>query len=186
MDLEMWMAMVAGTMLTLIAPNVRFVALRSTRRSRTAATVDVVTGWALVWAGVGTFLAVGTWLLARATGRLTALVITFVVASAWQLSWRKRLSLARCHRTFSPPLDRRSARPACRRFGVRLATDCAASCWALMAAMAVSQHRLLVVVPLAWVSWYERRRPHHDPRGGVTAAVTALVGVLAVVRRAAA
>ena len=175
----MWGAMVAATMLPSIVPNARFVALRSPRRRRGGAVLDVVTGWAAVWLPVAVVLWAGTSLVERTVGRLGLIAVAFATAAAWQCTNRKRLSVARCGRTFAPPLSGPEARRACRRFGTRLGVECSASCWALMAAMAAGGHRLLVVLPLGWVTWYERRRPHHDPPVAATAAVVAVTGVMA-------
>lgn len=176
----MWVAMLAATMLPLIAPNVRFVARRSPRARRTASTLNVVAGWTLVWFVVATLLAVGSWLVVRTIGPIAAIIVTFAVAIGWQLTRRKRVSVARCHRTFAPPLDS-SAASACTRFGMRLGADCASSCWAIMAAMAVSNHQLLVLVPLAWVPWFERRRPHFSPGTRTTVIVIAATAVAALI-----
>ncbi len=174
----MWAAMLAATMLPLVAPNVRFVAARSPRRRRTAATAEVVAGWALSWAAAAVAIALASGLLVHVLGRPQAIVVAFSLAAVWQLSRAKRVAVARCHRTFAPPLDGCAPR-ACRGFGRRLGADCVTSCWALMAAMAVCDHRLLIVAPLAWVPWFERRRPHHLPGTGVTLIVLAAVGVTA-------
>ncbi len=179
-DIGMWVAMVVATMLPLIAANVRFVGLRSPRHSRTAATMDVVTGWAAVWLAALVLVWVGTTVLQQTVGRTGTVALAFGAAAAWQNGRRKRLSVARCHRTFAPPLAVVAARRACRRFGVRLGADCVASCWALMAAMAACGHSLGVIAALGWVSWYERRRPHHDPPIASTVTVIAVTGILAV------
>ena len=51
--LLLWVAMVAATMLPLVAGNLRSVGLRSPRGLRTRATVHVAAGWALVWLAAG-------------------------------------------------------------------------------------------------------------------------------------
>ncbi len=178
----MWLAMLAATMLPLAAPNLRYLGLHSSRRRQTLATVDAGCGWLLVW-GVPAGLAAASWLLTRAAGPVPATVVAFSGAIAWQTTRRKRIVTARCHRTLAPPLDA-TASVACRRYGVQLGTDCATSCWAIMGAMAVSGHELLVVVPLAWVTWYERRRSHHVPTTKTTVLVLAGAGLVAVARAA--
>ncbi len=176
----MWAAMIA-IMLALIAPNARFVALRSQHRQRLRNTAAVVAGWAGVWAIAAIVLAEGSSLAVRVVGRTSAIVVLFATAIVWQCTPFKRRTAAHCHRTFAPPLDPASGAPACRRFGVRLGADCVFSCWPLMAAMAAADHALLVVGPLFWVSWYERRRrPHHDRRPLTTITAIAGVGALAL------
>lgn len=159
----MWAAMIA-IMLPLIAPNVRFVALRSPGHRRYRATAEIAAGWLCCWIAAAVVLAFASWLADRELGKPVAITVFVVAAIWWHCSRLKLRSTARCHRTFAPPLDVRLAPAACRRFGARLGLDCVASCWALMAAMAAAGHSLLAVAPLFWVSWVERfRRPHHDP-----------------------
>lgn len=177
MQAVMWAAMIA-IMLPLIAPNVRFVALRSPVHQRRRVAIAIVAGWSMVWAAAAALLAFCTWLAIHAVGQVGAIAGLVVVAIVWQTAPGKRRSAARCHRTFAPPLDADEASVECRRFGMRLGVDCVASCWAVMAVMAAAGHSLLAVVPLFWASWYERRRrPHHDPRTATTAGVMACTGV---------
>jgi Predicted metal-binding integral membrane protein (DUF2182) len=174
------LAMVA-VMAPLISANVGHAALRSPRRARAAVTVDVVAGWALVWAGAAAALGLGAWLLAAAVGELVAIGLVTAAAVGWQFSARKRRSLARCDGVLAPPLDRRRSRRACRRYGVGLGRDCVLSCWALMALMAVAAHNPLVGASTVGVAWYERRRrPHHDPGTRPTSVVIAATGVAAI------
>ncbi len=116
----------------------------------------------------------------RATGSLLVVVASVAVAVAWQSTAARRMAMARCHRTFAPPLGRTSRR-ACLRFGVTLGRDCVVSCWAAMAVMAAAGHPLAAVLPLAWLSWRDRRRPHDRPGTGVSDAVLVLVGLVVVV-----
>ena len=177
--LAMWVAMVGATMLPLIAGNLRGVGLRSPRRRRARATVEVASGWALVWlaAGVVTTLAM---VVSRAT--LPPVVTGAAVcalAVAWQFTDVKRVALARCHRRFAPPLGT-AATPACLRFGRSLGRDCLLSCWATMAMMTVAGHHLAAVVALGWLSWRDRRRPHDRPGTAISVMVLAGVGALTV------
>lgn len=175
-SLAMWVAMLAATMLPLIAANVRYAALRSPRNRRTRVTIVVVAGWFVVWLAAASALGIGTRLLVDQLGLALATVVAFVVAAGWQVTRRKRVGVARCHRMYAPPIGA-GMTSACWRFGMRLGTDCVSSCWALMGAMAVSGHPLFVVLPLAWVSWFERRRPHFSPGTGITVAVLVSVAV---------
>jgi len=175
----MWAAMIAG-MLPSISGNLRFVVLRCPRRLRRSVIIDVFAGWVAAWSVAAVLLAGLAWLLVHGAGRLPAVAIAFAVAAVWQLTARKRISLARCHRTMAPPLERSGARVTGRRFGLALGAECAVSCWALMLTMAVLHHHLLAVVPLTAVSWYERMRPHAQLRQHVTASAVAAVGLATV------
>lgn len=179
LHLLMWTAMVLATMLPLVVWNLRQVGSRSPRSRRTAATADVAAGWFVVWLGAGVVLGAAALLAMRTTSSALVVAVTVAVAVAWQPTAVKRVALARCHRTFAPPLGHR-ARPACARFGGTLGRDCLVACWPTMLVMTAAGHRLSVVVPLAWLSWRDRRRPHDRPGTAVSVAVLLLVGLLAV------
>ncbi|MEO5852245.1 MAG: DUF2182 domain-containing protein [Nocardioides sp.] len=175
----MMLAMVA-VMLPLVAPNVRYAALRSPRAARRGVALAVVSGWASVWLVAGLLVSVVGTVLASAGG-YAAMAAATVAAAGWQWSRTKRRSVARCHRVLAPPLAPAAARSAGRAFGRGLGRDCASSCLPMMLVMAVFSHALLVTVAVAGVAWYERRRrPHHHPAPGRTAAVVVAAGGLAV------
>jgi predicted metal-binding membrane protein len=180
MHVAMWTAMIAATMLPLIRVNVRYVALRCPGRLRRLAMMDIVAGWAVAWVAAAIIIATAAWLMLGAAGPTGAVALAFGAATVWQLTARKQISVARCHRTMAPALGRRAARVACRRFGFALGGSCVLSCWALMMPMALLDHHLLVVGPLTAVSWYERTRPHRQLRPGVTAAAVAGIGLASV------
>lgn len=175
-----WTAMVA-VMAPLIAPNVRYAMRRSPARARPAVGAGLVAGWAVVWVAAAVVLGIGTWVLATAVGDLGALALATVLAVAWQWLPLKRRSLARCDRRLAPPLDRRRAGRAARRFGVVLGRDCVLSCWPLMALMAAAGHAVPVAAACMGVAWYERRRPHHDPAVRETALLIVAIGATALV-----
>ena len=68
MHAAMWAAMIA-VMVPLIAPNVRFVALRSPLVLRRRVTLAVVAGWSMAWVIAAVVLAAGSWLAVREIGR---------------------------------------------------------------------------------------------------------------------
>jgi predicted metal-binding membrane protein len=176
-----YLAMVA-VMAPLIAPNVRYAAVRSPSRARRAVAADVVAAWALVWIGAVVLLGLGAWLLAEQVGHLAAIGLVTVGAAAWQWTPLKRRSLARCDRRLAPPLERRRARWASRRFGAVLGRDCVVSCGPLMALMAAAGHSVAVAAACVAVAWYERRRrPHHDPATLETSLGIAAIGATALV-----
>lgn len=174
----MWLAMALATMLPLVVWNLRQVGARSPRTRRTAATADVAAGWMSVWLGAGVVLSAAALVAMRATSSVLVTTVAVAVAVAWQPTAVKRVAVARCHRTFAPPLGP-VARRACARFGTTLGRDCLVACWPSMLVMTAAGHRLTVVVPLAWLSWRDRRRPHDRPGTWVSVAVLLLVGVLA-------
>ena len=178
--LVMWTAMVLATMLPLVAWNLRQVGLRSPSTRRGTATVEVAAGWAAAWLGTGVVLSAAALIAMRAISPAYIVAATVAVALAWQFTAVRRVAVARCHRTFAPPLGP-TARGACFRFGGTLGRDCVVSCWAGMALMTVAGHQLVVVLPIAWLSWRDRRRPHDRPGTRVSVAVLGLTGLVAVV-----
>ena len=178
--LLMWTAMVLATMLPLVAWNLRQVGLRSPRTRRTIATVEVAVGWIAIWSAAGVVLSAAAIMAMQTSFSAYAVGASVAVAVVWQFTAVRRVAVARCHRTFAPPLGP-TARRACLRFGGTLGSDCVLSCWAAMAVMTAAGHQLAVVLPVAWLSWRDRRRPHDRPGTWVSVAVLGLVGVVAVV-----
>ena len=178
---------VAGTamvavMAPLIAPNVRYAMRRSPARARRTVGIGLLGGWAAVWLVAAAVLGLGTWALATATGDLAAVAVLTGLAVAWQWTPVKRRGLARCDRRLAPPLERRRAGRAARRFGVVLGRDCVVSCWPLMGLMAAAGHAVPIAAACLAVAWYERRRrPHHDPATREIALVIAAIGATALV-----
>jgi len=171
-----------AVMAPLVAPNVRYAALRSPAQVRGRVGREVAAGWALVWLGGAAVLGAGALLATTTLGALGAIGLATVLAVGWQRTAVKRRSLTRCHRVVAPPLDRGRSRRTCRRFGVRLGVDCALSCWPLMALMAVAGHSPLIAAGTVGVAWYERRRrPHHDPGTAETSLAIVAIGATAAV-----
>ena len=169
-----------AVMAPLVAPNIRYAALRSPAEVRARVTLDVASGWVVVWVGVAVVLGAGALLATSTIGALPAVALVTVLAVLWQHSAVKRRSLTRCHRVVAPPLDRSRSRRSCRRFGVRLGLDCAVSCWPLMALMAVAGHDPLIAGATFGVAWYERRRrAHHDPGTAETSIAVVAIGATA-------
>lgn len=180
LHLLMWAAMVLATMLPLVVWNLRQIGLRSPRLRRTSATCNVVAGWLLVWLGAGIVVCTAALLALRSISYVLIVAVIVAAAVAWQPTRMKRVAVARCHRTFAPPLGRTAGR-ACVRFGSTLGRDCLVACWPGMLVMTTAGHRLSVVVPLACLSWRDRRRPHDRPGTWLSAAVLLVGGVLALV-----
>jgi predicted metal-binding membrane protein len=175
----MWIAMVAATMLPLIAWNLRVVGLRSPLPRRTRATLEVVAGWSVVWLAAGLVVTVVLVAAAETVPPAATIVVACAAAVAWQFTRARKTALARCHQTFAPPLGP-GATSACLRFGRSLGRNCALSCAGSMLMMAVAGHGLLAVVALAWLSWRDVRRPHDRPATASSVAVLVGVGALAL------
>jgi predicted metal-binding membrane protein len=178
--LVMWTAMVLAIMLPLVAWNLRQVGMRSPRTRRTRATVEVAAGWIAVWLGAGAVVSAAALAAMRVTPPAFLVAASVGATAGWQLMDVRRVAVARCHRTFAPPLGR-AARRGCVRFGGSLGRDCLVSCWAGMVMMTAADHRLSVVLPIAWLSWRDRRRPHDQPGTAVSVPVVVLTGLAAIV-----
>lgn len=173
--LLLWVVMIAATMLPLIARNLRTVGLRSPRPRRTAATLEVSAGWAIVWVAAGAAVAAALALPASAGARWATVAFVCGAGVAWQFTRVRTSALTRCHRAIAPPLGA-GATSACVRFGSSLGWACVLGCWPSMVLMAVSGHNLVVVGALAWLSWRDVRLPHNRPARWTSAAVLAGVG----------
>jgi predicted metal-binding membrane protein len=178
--LVMWIAMVLAIMLPLVAWNLRQVGMRSPRARRTRATVEVAAGWVAVWLGAGAMVSAAAPAAMRVASPALLVAASVAVTVGWQFMRVRQVAVARCHRTFAPPLGG-AARRGCVRFGGSLGRDCLVSCWAGMVMMTAANHQLCVVLPIAWLSWWDRRRPH-DRRGtAVSVPVVVLAGLVPVV-----
>jgi predicted metal-binding membrane protein len=174
-----WVVMTAAMMGPVALPAVGHVARNSLRWRRGRAVAWFAAAYGAVW------LVAGVVLLTLAAivpgGRsLRALAVSLAVAAAWQVSPLKRRALAACHRTVPlPPIGRR-ATLGCVRFGLRHGLACAASCWAVMAAMAVTPGaHVLVAAALTPVVAVERYalRPRKASRRTAAALGLAAAGV---------
>lgn len=174
LHLALWAAMIAATMLPLIARSLRAVGLRSPLGRRTRATLEVASGWSLVWLAAGVVVSLALVATAGVVPHALAVGVVCAAAVGWQFTRVRRIALARCHRTFAPPLGRGAA-SASVGFGLSLGRDCLLSCGASMALMAVAGHQPVVVVALGWLAWRDMRRPHDSP--GTATAVAVLIGV---------
>jgi predicted metal-binding membrane protein len=141
-QLSGWALMTVAMMVPVTLPAVRHVGFNSIRRRRQRAMILYVVVYLGIWVAFGVpALAVAR--LARQAfglGGRVLLVLTLVVAAGWQLTRTKRRAVFRCRRTVPlPPVGLR-ADAGCVRFALLQSWRCVASCWALMAVMAVVGH----------------------------------------------
>ena len=130
-------------------------------------------GWALAWLAAGLVVSLGLVATASVPAAVTVGAVC-VAAVLWRFTRMQRTALARCHRSFAPPLGD-GATSGCLRFGASLGRDSLLACGAGMVLMAVAGHHLVVVVALGWLSWRDMRRPADSP--GTVGGVLVLVGV---------
>jgi predicted metal-binding membrane protein len=146
------------------ARQVRAVAQRSvwSRRQRSA-------GW-FVLGYVGLWAAVGAGLVALVVGTglgsaSDLLVVSLLLAAAWQTSAPRRRLVRRCEALKLGPPSGRAGDLDCARLGVRAGVRCLQECWPAMIAMAVSQS-LVLMMGLTVVLLTERTRGANPQRRG--------------------
>lgn len=153
-----WPLMIAAMMLPPLIGQLRFVGSRSLWFRRDRAMCLFLVGYSSLWLLFG-LLAETVLLLPRSLSANFASYVTpagFVLAALWQLSPQKRRSLVACHSTAPLAPAGWRADSDCFRHGLRIASTCCASCWALMLACAASGHTLPVMLVVTLIVWFER------------------------------
>ena len=146
--LGVWVAMMAATMFPAVAPMVlMFARINATRRTKGMTWVPTwlfVTGYLLVWTGLGLgayLLALGAEDLAARSGWVHANAARLgggmiVVAGAYQFSKLKDRCLTECRSPLAFVMEYwRDGRRGALEMGVQHGWHCAGCCWAIMAAM---------------------------------------------------
>jgi predicted metal-binding membrane protein len=158
-----WSWMLLATMLPLAAWPVRHAALRSLWKRRHRAGLGVVLGYLAVWtiAGAGlSVLVVGFGSKAEPQDMRFA-GLALLLAALWQWSPVKREALRACHRTAALAVDGWQADLGCARYGWNQGRNCLVSCWALMFAMVLASHQVVVMLTIFLICVIERAR--HRP-----------------------
>ena len=154
-----WLLMTTAMMVPASLPVARDQALGAVwaRRQRTVALF--LAGAFAVWALFGLSAAAGADVAEQALGAPRGMVLAIVLAAAaaWELTTLKWRAVRACH--LVRPLPPRGARAdrACVASGIVYGRRCVASCWGVMAAMAVAGHQALgLLVVLALVVGVEK------------------------------
>jgi predicted metal-binding membrane protein len=112
----------------------------------------------------------------------TSVVVTLVMAAAWQLSETKRRSILSCRRTVPlPPMGWR-ADAACARFAVLQARHCMVVCWPVMLLMAIVGHDFWLMLALTLIVVAEEQATWRDRVFTPVAAMFAAAAVAAALR----
>jgi predicted metal-binding membrane protein len=131
-----WSLMVVAMMGLAVVPMAHHVGVGSLRWRRQRAVAEALLAYLAVWVAFGVPLVVlARWVAPERSA--VALVLVLLVAAGWQLAPGKLRALRRCHRTVPLPPRGWDAERGALRFGWRHGRACLASCWALMAVMAV-------------------------------------------------
>ncbi len=184
-----WVAMMVAMMFPAIAPVVRLYD-RAAARRRTAPTIVFVTGYLVVWSGLG----VPVWWIWAAlaqplatgavwAGRLAG--VTLLLAAIYQLTPLKAACLRHCRSPMGFFMSVRGdlRRPMiAARAGARHGAWCLGCCWALMAVLvAVGTMNLLWMIGLTAIIFVEKVLPRGDVLGRVVAVAMAAGGAVLVV-----
>jgi predicted metal-binding membrane protein len=133
----MWALMAGAMMVPSALPAVQHVAVHSLYWRRRRATGEFLLAFLAVWILFSVFAlgALASWGPARSQA---ALPVALGLAALWQLTPFKWRALRACHRPSPlPPRGWRAALGSAR-FGLRNGAACLASCWAIMAAVALT------------------------------------------------
>jgi predicted metal-binding membrane protein len=143
-----WALMSGAMMLPAAMPAVRHVSVNSLYWRRRRATVEFVLSFLALWTLFSIFVLspVSRWAPTRSA---TAIVAALLVAAAWQLTPCKWRALRACHRVSPLPARGWRAGLGAAGFGLRNGLACLASCWAIMAVVALTGSSTLLVMAAA-------------------------------------
>ena len=152
-----WLAMVVAMMLPVVALHVRAVAMRSiwSRRHRSAGLF--VLGYLALWATLGAAVVGAVVLAGLDHGAADLVVVSLLLAAAWQSSVPRRRLVRRCTSLKLGTPTGWAGDLDCLRVGARAGVRCCAESWPAMLAMALS-HSLLLMAGLSVVLLTERAR----------------------------
>ena len=174
-----WLLMVLATMLPLVAPQARRVALRSLWARRHRAIAGFVAGYVALWAVLGA--AVVAVLTALGPPPVPTAVAVLVAGAAWQVAPTRRRVLLRCGSARPAPVRGWAADRACVAAGWRAGGRCVVTCGPAMLAMALV-HSLLLMAALLVVLLHERSRgPNPDRRAGTAVGAAGFLACAALV-----
>lgn len=180
-EMRAWSWMLLATMLPLASWPVRHAALRSLWKRRHRAGLGVVLGYLTAWmiAGAGlSVLALGFGLKSSAGDTSSAAAVALLLAALWQWSPIKREALRACHRTAALAVHGWRADLDCVRYGWSQGCSCVVSCWALMFAMMLASHQLVVMLTIVLICVIERAR--HRPLHRQTSVVLVVLAATVV------
>jgi predicted metal-binding membrane protein len=152
-----WVMMTMAMMPPLSIPHIRHIAARSFAARRNRAIAGFLAGLIGIWLLSGLIvlpvLAALPWPLASQS---SIAAIAFLIAATWQMMPMKRAALSRCHNTVTLAATGWRADGDCVRYGVSHGLDCIVSCWAMMLAMAVASHSMVIALGIQAIALLER------------------------------
>ena len=160
-----WLLMVLAMMLPVAARQVRGVAQRSIWSRRQRSAVFFVLGYVALWSAVGALLVGVVVATGLDDGATDLLVVSLLLAAAWQTSAPRRRLVRRCEALKLGAPSGLAGDVDCTRAGLRAGVRCLQECWPAMIAMALSQS-LLLMAGLTVVLLTERMRGANPQRRG--------------------
>jgi hypothetical protein len=157
-----WLLMVLATMVPIVAPQARRVALRSLWARRHRAIAGFLAGYLALWAVLGVAVVPA----ALGPPSVTAAVAVLVAGAAWQVAPPRRRVLLRCGSARPAAVRGWAADRACLAAGWRAGGRCVVTCGPAMLAMALADSLLLMVGLLAVLLHERSRGPNPDRRAG--------------------
>lgn len=153
-NLLSWLLMVVAMMFPLVAVQVRQTAFHSLWSRRHRAIGLFLGGYVVPWLAFGALVI----LIQRelAIDARASVIITIVIAVAWQMSPSKRRALRNCHRVMPLAPHGWRANWSCLKFGWRIGAACVCACWALMLVCAASDHSILTMCFVTMVAIQDR------------------------------
>lgn len=163
--------MTAAMMLPLAVVPVRLAAFRSLWRRRHVAIAGFLVGYVAMWSASFTAVIVlFHMVLGQPPGSMLptwhAAAVGLTIAAIWQALPTKRAASRACHAGVPLAPAGCRANVDCLRFGVRNATTCITSCWALMLVPLLASHSPVVMAGVTLLCAADRyeRVPRRDPR----------------------
>jgi predicted metal-binding membrane protein len=178
----MWALMAGAMMVPTAMPAVHHVAVHSLYWRRRRAMAEFLLAFLAIWIPFSA-LALGvltSWGPARSQ---LALPAALALAALWQLTPFKWRALRACHRPIPLPPRGRRATAGTLRFGLVNGSACLASCWAIMAAVALSGAPALIWMALATALIYVEKlnlKPRRAARRVAVLLAAAAFGVALV------
>jgi hypothetical protein len=167
------MLMIPAMMLPLAVRGSRLIAFASLWPMRSLNVVSYLAAFLAVWLVAAGVLMTASMYLRNSVRSLTFMLIVIATALGWDFSVFRRRALRRCER--SPLLAPRGLRAIgdAAQYGARNATNCAISCWAIMAFATTFARTPLIMLCLATYEW---ARSIEHVRAFPKALLTAAIG----------
>lgn len=183
LDTRNWLLMVVAMMLPLTTESIRVTSSRSLWSRRHRAILGFIVGYLSLWLIAGVLTSMSTMFVSQLGGRsLVFAALAFAMAAIWQLSGYRQRAWMSCHRTMPLAPAGWPAHRDCFCYGWGIGSQCLRTCWFTMAACALTNHSLVLMVCAALVGFRERYtwRPSERSLAMALGMFAAICGVRAI------